>query len=141
MFKLPTNALKIAALLVLPFASLAQDQKPELPYNTKLIRQQPEVGSGEPTFKPSSEIRGMKSLTDGTVYMVSTDNQSLSAYQGSRLVWRTNVVNSCPTIMGQRTIQKVTLSSKTIFVRVGDRTFAEVNAATGKITVSDVQKG
>lgn len=130
----------ITLSLLLPNAALAQHQKPELPYNARLVKQQPEIGQGNPAFVPSSEIRGMRALADGKVYLVSTDNKSLSAYQGSRLVWKTDVVAACPKVVGRREIRNVTLSSKTIFVKVGDRTFAEVNADTGKVAVADVQK-
>ncbi|MFC7669958.1 hypothetical protein ACFQT0_23275 [Hymenobacter humi] len=119
---------------------MAQDQKPELPYNAKLVVRQPEVGLGSPSFVPSPQVRGMKSLADGTVYWVSSDNRQLLAYQGNRLAWKTDVVAACSTIIGQPKIRKVVLSSKTIFVTVGDRTFAEVNADTGKVSKSDVQR-
>lgn len=140
MNKLFARFIKLNLLLFLPVAAMAQHQKPELPYNTKLVKQEPEIGSGNPAFQPSAAIRGMKALADGKVYLVSTDNKSLSAYEGSRLVWKTNVVAACPSIVGQHEIRKVTLSSKTIFVLVGSRTFAEVNAETGQVTVADVQK-
>jgi hypothetical protein len=140
MSKQTINLLKISLLLLLPSAALAQHQKPELPYNAKLITLQPEAGAGNPAFQPSASLRGMKALADGKVYLVSPDNKSLSAYQGNRLVWKTNVVEACPTIIGQRKIQKVTLSPKTIFVLVGNRTFAEVDTATGKVVVADVHR-
>ncbi len=133
--------LKMSLLLLLPAtAATAQHQKPELPYNNSLVRQQPEAGGGNPTFRPSAEVRGMRALSDGKVYLVSTDNQSLSAYLGSRLVWKTNVVSACPTIVGPRQIRAVTLRPRTIFVAVGSRTFAEVDTGTGKVTVAEVQK-
>lgn len=140
MSKQTTNLLKVSLLLLLPSAALAQHQKPELPYNAKLITLQPEVGAGDPAFQPSATVRGMKALADGKVYLVSPDNKSLSAYQGNRLVWKTNVVDACPTVVGQRKIQKVTLSSRTLFVVVGNRTFAEVDTATGKVFVADMQR-
>jgi hypothetical protein len=140
MTKQATNALKISLLMLLPGMAFAQHQKPELPYNAKLVTQQPETGAGNPAFSPSPAVKGMKALADGTVYLVSTDNKSLSAYQGSRLVWRTNVVAACPTIIGQHEIKKVTLGPKKIFVMVGERTFAEVNTETGKIMATDVQR-
>ncbi len=132
--------LKISLLLLVPATAMAQHQKPELPYNSNLVRQQPEAGGGNPTFRPSAEVRGMKALADGKVYLVSTDNQSLSAYRGNLLVWRTNVVSACPTIIGQRQIREVTLGPKTIFVTVGTRTFAEINTQTGKVTAADVRR-
>ena len=136
-----SKKLKLSLLLLLPAtAAVAQHQKPELPYNTNLVKQQPKSGAGNPTFRPSPEVRGMRALSDRTVYLVSTDNQSLSAYQGSRLVWKTNVVSACPTIVGQRQIRKVTLRLKTIFVAVGNRIFTEVNTGTGKVIVAEVQK-
>ncbi|GAB3305227.1 hypothetical protein GCM10027511_18150 [Hymenobacter humi] len=135
-----TNLLALALLIAIPATVVAQDQKPELPYNAKLVVRQPEVGLGSPSFVPSPQVRGMKSLADGTVYWVSSDNRQLLAYQGNRLAWKTDVVAACSTIIGQPKIRKVVLSSKTIFVTVGDRTFAEVNADTGKVSKSDVQR-
>ena len=139
MSKQTTKTLTVSLLLLVPGITLAQHQKPELPYNAQLVKLQPEVGAGNPSFQPSAAIRGMKALADGKVYLVSTDDKAISAYQGNRLVWKTNVVEACPTIIGQRKIRKVTLSSKTLFVLVGSRTFAEVNTATGKVEVADVQ--
>ncbi|HEX8328818.1 MAG TPA: hypothetical protein VF629_14855 [Hymenobacter sp.] len=130
----------ISLLLLLPAAAVAQDQKPELPYNANLVIKQPEVGAGNPAFTPSPEVRGMKALADGKVYWVSTDGQSLMAYQANRMVWKADVVAACPAVVGERKIHKVVLGSNTVFVRVGDRTFAEVNTVTGKITPANVQK-
>ena len=129
------------AVLALPITAVAQDQKPESPYNVQLIVRQPEIGLGSPAFVPSAQVRGMKALADGKVYWVSTDNKQLLAYQGNRLAWKTDVVGACPQVVGARKISKVTLSAKTIFVRVGERTFAEVDATTGKIKVVEVGKG
>ncbi|MBO2009408.1 hypothetical protein [Hymenobacter negativus] len=140
MSKQITKILRVSLFLFLPGIALAQHQKPELPYNASLVTLQPEAGTGNPAFQPSATIRGMKALSDGKVYLVSTDDKSLSAYQGNRLVWKANVVEACPTIVGQHKIRKVTLSPKTLFVVVGTRTFAEVDAATGKIVVADVQR-
>jgi hypothetical protein len=132
--------LATALLLAVPFAASAQDQKPELPYNAQLIIRQPEIGQGTPAFVPSAQVRGMKSLADGKVYLVSTDNKQLLAYQGSRLAWKADVVGSCPTIIGPRRISKVLLGPKTIFVTVGQHTFAEVDTATGSIKVANGPK-
>jgi hypothetical protein len=140
MDKQAVKIFKISLLFLLPATALAQHQKPELPYNAKLVTMQPEAGGGKPAFHPSTTVRGMKALSDGKVYLVSTDNKSLSAYQGSRLVWKANVVEACPKIIGKRQIQEVTLGPKTLFVLVGTRTFADVDAATGKITVAEVQR-
>ncbi|MCI1186441.1 hypothetical protein MON38_03365 [Hymenobacter sp. DH14] len=129
-----------ALLLALPTAAMAQDQKPEAPYNAQLVVRQPEIGAGSPAFTPSAQVRGMKALSDGKVYWVSSDNRQLLAYQGNRLAWKTDVVGACPTVVGPRAIRKVTLGTQTIFVRVGERTFAEVNADTGKVTSATVQK-
>lgn len=134
------NQLTAILFFILPTAALAQHQKPELPYNSSLVLQQPEAGAGKPSFKPSAKVRGMRALNNGTVYLVSTDNKSLSSYQGNRLMWRTNVVEACANVVGPRAIQEVTLSANTLFVSVGSHTFAEVNATTGKIQVADVQK-
>ena len=127
-------------LATLPQAATAQDQKPEAPYNAQLVVRQPEAGAGAPAFVPSAQVRGMKALADGKVYWVSADNRQLLAYQGNRLAWRADVVGACPQIIGPRKISKVTLSSNTILVRVGERTFAEVDADTGKTRVAAVQK-
>jgi hypothetical protein len=140
MMKAIPKIYEISLLLLLPATAMAQDQKPELPYNPKLVIRQPEIGLGNPAFVPSAQVRGMKALSDGTVYWVSTDNKQLLAYQGNRLAWRTDVAGACPTVVGQRAIRNVVLSSKTIFVRVGERTFAEVDADTGKVTSTVVQK-
>jgi len=118
---------------------MAQDQKPETPYNTQLVVRQPEVGAGNPWFVPSAHVRGMKALSDGKVYWVSTNNQQLMAYQGNRLAWKADVVGACPSVIGQRKINKVQLSPSTIFVTVGDRTFAEVDANTGKVKTQDAR--
>ena len=140
MNKSTLDYLKIGLLTLLPGVAMAQHQKPELPYNEKLITLQPEVGGGSPAFHPSAAVRGMKALSDGKVYLVSTDNKSLSAYQGNRLVWKANVVAACPSIVGQHAIRQVTLGPKLISVMVGERTFADVDADTGKIMVADVRK-
>ena len=129
------------ALLTLPIATWAQDQKPEAPYNAQLIIRQPEIGQGSPSFVPSPQVRGMKALSDGKVYLVSTDNKQLLAYQGNRLAWKADVVGSCPTVVGARKISKVQLGPTVILVTVGERTFAEVDAATGKVRVTDAHKG
>lgn len=129
-----------AAALTLPAAAVAQDQKPEAPYNAQLVVRQPETGAGSPAFVPSAQVRGMQALSDGRVYWVSTDNRQLLAYQGNRLAWKTDVVGACPQIIGARRISKVVLGAKTILVTVGERTFAEVDAATGKIKVAEMQK-
>ena len=134
------HPLAIALLLALPLAASAQYQKPELPYNAQLIVRQPEIGQGTPAFVPSAQVRGMKALADGKVYLVSTDNKQLLAYQGSRLAWKADVVGSCPTIVGPRKISNVRLGPKTIFVTVGQRTFAEVDTATGSIKVAQAPK-
>ena len=131
----------IGLLTATPLAANAQDQKPEAPYNARLIVRQPEIGQGSPSFVPSPEVRGMKALSDGKVYLVSTDNKQLLAYQGNRLAWKADVVGSCPTIVGPRKISKVSLGPKTILVTVGERTFAEVDTATGKVKVTGGQKG
>ena len=128
------------AVLALPTAAMAQDQKPEAPYNAQLVVRQPEIGLGNPTFVPSAQVRGMRALSDGKVYWVATDNRQLLAYQGNRLVWKTDVVGACSQVVGARKISKVVLGTKTIFVTVGERTFAEVDASTGKIKVDGVQK-
>ena len=140
MFKTTFYPLTISLLLATPMAASAQDQKPEAPYNAQLVVRQPEIGQGNPSFVPSPQVRGMKALADGKVYLVSTDNKQLLAYQGNRLAWKADVVGSCPTVIGQRTIRNVVLSSKTIFVRVGERTFAEIDTDTGKVTSVVLQK-
>ncbi|GAB3721487.1 hypothetical protein GCM10027594_01850 [Hymenobacter agri] len=140
MLKTAIHLVALSLLATLPQAATAQDQKPEAPYNAQLVVRQPEIGAGAPAFVPSAQVRGMKALADGKVYWVSADNRQLLAYQGNRLAWRTDVVGTCPQVIGPRKISKVTLSSKTIFVQVGERTFAEVDANTGKTRVAEVQK-
>ena len=140
MFKTVIYFAALSLPVVLPQAATAQDQKPEAPYNAQLVVRQPEIGAGTPAFVPSAQVRGMKALADGKVYWVSADNRQLLAYQGNRLAWRTDVVGACPQVVGPRKISKVTLSPKTIFVKVGERTFAEVDPDTGKARVAEVQK-
>ncbi|MBF9143346.1 hypothetical protein [Hymenobacter properus] len=140
MLKTAFYPVALGLLLALPVAASAQDQKPESPYNAQLVVRQPEIGQGNPSFVPSPKVRGMKALADGKVYWVSTDNRQLLAYQGNRLAWKTDVVGACPTVVGPRAIQNVVLSSNTIFVRVGERTFTEVNPDTGKVTSVTLQK-
>ena len=140
MFKTAFHPLAIGLLLAMPMAASAQDQKPEAPYNAQLVVRQPEIGQGNPSFVPSSQIRGMKALADGKVYLVSTDNKQLLAYQGNRLAWKADVVGSCPAVIGPRKISKVLLGPKTILVTVGERTFAEVDTTTGKVTVAEGRK-
>ena len=139
MLKLFTFAAAIT-VLALPTAAMAQDQKPEAPYNAQLVVRQPEIGAGSPAFVPSAQVRGMKALSDGKVYWVSADNRQLLAYQGNRLAWKADVAGACPQVVGARKISRVALGANTIFVTVGERTFAEVDAVTGKIKVSEVQK-
>ena len=141
MFKTAFYPLAIGLLLAIPMAASAQDQKPQAPYNVQLIVRQPEIGQGSPSFVPSSQVRGMKALADGKVYLVSTDNKQLLAYQGNRLAWKADVVGSCPAVIGPRKISKVLLGPTTILVTVGERTFAEVDTATGKVTVAEGRKG
>ena len=83
----------------------------------------------------------MRALSDGKVYLVSTDNKQLLAYQGNRLAWKADVVGSCPAVVGPRKISRVLLGPKVVLVTVGERTFAEVDAATGKVSVADGRKG
>lgn len=137
MFKTAFHPLALGLLLALSMAANAQDQKPEAPYNAQLIIRQPEIGQGNPSFVPSPQVRGMKALADGKVYLVSTDNKQLLAYQGNRLVWKADVVGSCPTVVGPRKISKVQLGPATIRVTVGERTFAEVDTATGRVKVAN----
>ena len=137
MLKTAFHPLVLGLLLALPMAANAQDQKPEAPYNAQLIVRQPEIGQGTPSFVPSPQVRGMKSLSDGKVYLVSTDNKQLLAYQGNRLAWKADVVGSCPTVVGPRKISKVLLGPKTIRVTVGARTYADVDTATGKVSVAN----
>ena len=141
MFKIAFYPLAIGLLLAMPMAASTQDQKPEAPYNAQLVVRQPEIGQGSPSFVPSSQVRGMKALADGKVYLVSTDSKQLLAYQGNRLAWKADVVSSCPAVVGPRKISKVLLGPTTILVTVGERTFAEVDTATGKVTVGDGRKG
>ena len=141
MFKCPFHSLAVAVLLALPIAASAQDQKPEAPYNDQLVVRQPEIGQGNPSFVPSPQVRGMRALADGKVYLVSTDNKQLLAYQGNRLAWKADVVSSCPAVVGARKISKVQLGPSVILVTVGERTFAEVDTATGKVTLANVRKG
>ena len=133
------HPLAIGLFLAMPMAANAQEQKPETPYNAQLIVRQPEIGQGAPSFVPSPQVRGMLALSDGKVYLVSTDNRQLLAYQGNRLAWKTDVAGACPHVVGARKISKVMLSARTIFVTVGERTFAEVDATTGKVTVAGAQ--
>lgn len=140
MSKKAVHPYALGLLLALPITVNAQDQKPESPYNTQLVVRQPEIGQGNPSFVPSPKVRGMKALSDGKVYWVSTDNRQLLAYQGNRLVWKTDVVSACPTVIGPHAISNVTLSSKTIFVRVAERTFTEVDMDTGKVAFITVQQ-
>ncbi|MET4075010.1 hypothetical protein ABIB44_002262 [Hymenobacter sp. UYCo722] len=140
MFKTTFHALAVGLLSATPIAASAQEQKPEAPYNARLVIRQPEIGQGNPSFVPSPQVRGMKALADGKVYLVSTDNKHLLAYQGNRLAWQADVVGSCPAVVGPRKISKVLLGPKTILVTVGERTFAEVDTATGSVKVADVPK-
>jgi hypothetical protein len=137
MFKTAFYPLVAGLLFVMPMAASAQEQKPETPYNAQLIVRQPEIGQGNPAFVPSPQVRGMRALADGKVYLVSTDNKQLLAYQGNRLAWKADVVGACSVVVGPRRISKVQLGPKTILVTVGARTFAEVDAATGKVTVAN----
>ena len=141
MFKTVFHSLAIGLGLAVPATASAQDQKPEAPYNAQLVVRQPEIGQGNPSFVPSPQVRGMKALADGKVYLVSTDNKQLLAYQGNHLAWKADVVGFCAAVVGPRKISKVQLGPKTILVTVGERTFAEVDAATGKVTVADGRKG
>ncbi len=138
MFKTVFSPLATGLLLAIPLAASAQDQKPEAPYNAQLIVRQPEIGQGSPSFVPSPQVRGMKALADGKVYLVSTDNKQLLAYQGNRLAWKADVVGSCPSVIGPRKISRVLLGPAAILVTVGERTFAEVDTATGSVKVASV---
>ncbi len=140
MFSTAFHSLALGLFLALPMAASAQEQKPETPYNAQLIVRQPEIGQGAPSFVPSSQVRGMRALSDGKVYLVSTDNKQLLAYKGNRLAWKADVVGSCPAVVGPRKISRVLLGPKVVLVTVGERTFAEVDAATGKVRVTNEQK-
>ena len=137
MFNTAFHPLALGLFLAMPMAANAQEQKPETPYNAQLIVRQPEIGQGAPSFVPSPQVRGMRALSDGKVYLVSTDNKQLLAYQGNRLAWKADVVGSCPAVVGPRKISRVLLGPKVVLVTVGERTFAEVDAATGKVRVTN----
>ena len=137
MFNTAFHPLALGLFLAMPMAASAQEQKPETPYNAQLIVRQPEIGQGAPSFVPSPQVRGMRALSDGKVYLVSTDNKQLLAYQGNRLAWKADVVGSCPAVVGPRKISRVLLGPKVVLVTVGERTFAEVDAATGKVRVAN----
>ncbi len=83
----------------------------------------------------------MKGL-NGVVLWVADDNQSLAAYKGEQLLWKTNIASTYPEIIGSREIRAVVSDSPVavIFVVVGERTFAEVDRNTGKVTSVDVQR-
>ena len=89
---------------------------------------------GDPSFNVSSRLRGMMGL-EGGVLWVSADRQSLSAYEGSRLLWKTNVVAACPRISGPHEIRTIVSQSSVhvIFFCVGDNTCGEIERKTGKV--------
>ena len=122
-------------LLLLHGLLLARPPKPVLPYDPKLLKQEPpEISMGDPSFNVSSRLRGMMGL-NGVVLWVSSDRQSLLAYEGSRLLWKTNVVAACPRISGPHEIRTIVSQSSVhvIFFCVGDNTCGEIERKTGKV--------
>ena len=116
-------------------------------YNMQQVMQEPALDSAEkkPYFKVSPQMRGIKGL-NGIILWVEADNKSLAAYQGDRLLWKTNVVEPCARLAGFEgtpEIQTVVSQSTVhvIFVQVGKNAFAEVDRKTGLISSTDIQQG
>lgn len=121
-------------LLLLPAMALAQ-QGSKLPYDSKLLMLEPEMGMGQANFKPTAQVRGMRGL-NGVTLWVTANNQSLAAYKGNQLLWKTDLVAACPHATGVREIKAVVSQSPVayIFAVVGDHTFVEVDRKSGKVT-------
>lgn len=128
--------------LAQPATLQAQQSKiPALPYELKLVKQEPEMGMGEPSFKPSRKTRGMKGL-NGVVLWVSTDKKSLSAYEGARRLWKTNVATACSQFAGPHQISTVVSQSPVavIFIFLDkNKIHAEIDRKTGEMSAIGIQ--
>ena len=128
-------------MLFLPGLLLAQQPKAARPYDPKLLKQEPEMGMGAASFKVSPRLRDMKEI-NGVVLWVSADKQSLSAYEGSRLLWKTNVVAACLHGSGPGETNFIVSESSEafIFFFVGEsnRIIGEIDRKTGRVTSSGI---
>lgn len=128
-------------LLLLPGLLLAQQPKAALPHDPKLLKQESKIGMGAASFKVSPRLRGMKGI-NGVVLWVSADKQLLSAYEGSRLLWKTNVGVACPHGSGLGEINFIVSESSVafifFFVGEGNRIHGEIDRKTGRITSSGI---
>ena len=126
---------------MLPGLLLAQQPEAARPYDLKLLKQEPEMGMGAASFKVSPGLRDMKEI-NGVVLWVSADKQSLSAYEGSRLLWKTNVVAACPHGSGPGETNFIVSESSVafIFFFVGEsnRIIGEIDRKTGRVTSSGI---
>lgn len=128
-------------MLFLPGLLLAQQPEAARPYDLKLLKQEPEMGMGAASFKVPPGLRDMKEI-NGVVLWVSADKQSLSAYEGSRLLWKTNVVAACPHGSGPGETNFIVSESSVafIFFFVGEsnRIIGEIDRKTGRVTSSGI---
>ncbi|SMB90093.1 hypothetical protein SAMN00120144_3277 [Hymenobacter roseosalivarius DSM 11622] len=135
----------ILTRLLLPVTLVAQ-KKQVLPYDMRLVKQEPPVESleKEPSFTVLPQVRGMKGL-DGIILWVKADRKLLAAYQNDKLLWETNVVDACTHLSGFEgppIIRMVVSQSPVavIFVQVGKNGFVEVDRKTGKVSGTDIQE-
>ena len=128
-------------MLFLPGLLLAQQPEAARPYDVKLLKQEPEMGMGTVSFKVSHRLRGMKRI-NSVVLWVSADKQSLSAYESTRLLWKTNVVAACPHGSGLGEINFIVSVSSVafifFFVGEGNRIHGEIDRKTGRVTSSGI---
>ncbi|MFT2008185.1 hypothetical protein ACMA1I_05870 [Pontibacter sp. 13R65] len=132
------KAIIATGFVSLPFITFAQDSS-ALPYNENQIEFDQEMSpSGTATDKYkaihdiSDSVRGIRGV-NGIVYWVSEDKGTLSAYEGARLLWRTDVAEAFESDFQQPQIEKLVFASNVIFVLVSKKGFAEINRETGQL--------
>ena len=96
------------ALLLLPTTAEAQQEK-GLPYDLKLVMEESETGDCD--FEPSLRVRGIRGFDDIVIWSTE-DKQSLIAFKGSHILWKTDVTSACPLIVGAHEIKYVASQSR-----------------------------
>ena len=133
----------LAALFLTPtVTAYAQDmsnktgEKPA--YDIRLLVPEPDPAFGNSSFKPSSQARGLRGA-DGIVYWLSADQQSVSAYQNTKLLWTTNLVAALPPkTTGLLTARSMAWCSNALFFSVGSSGYVELNRQTGKVNQAGI---
>lgn len=111
---------KLLILIVFVHTSFAQN------YDANLITKKAELNV---SFEP--KMRGIES--NGVVYFIEKDNQTLSAYEDGKLKWQTNIISVCgkPSV-GKPEIRVIKPKAEKLLIVFGKHSFAEVDTNNGK---------